>query len=173
MAAGDPAGHRPGPARGPGSRRPRSVNGPCSGTITAVPGVNGRGTPAATGCWGHGCGYDQARRLPPAGVSRAGERRPGRTWPAATAVTAPRPTPQTSRERATGPARTPGAFRAVADPDGDGPSDAIRSEISPWTVLCRGPRYRSLRRTPVHLQSPCRWRALRGREWRVGSGDSR
>ena len=41
-----------------GSTRPRSANGPCSGTITAVPGVNGRGTPAATGCWGNGCGYD-------------------------------------------------------------------------------------------------------------------
>ena len=60
---GPDGGRRPGrtpagSARGPGSRRPRSANGPCSGTITAVPGVNGRGTPAATGCRGHGCGYD-------------------------------------------------------------------------------------------------------------------
>ena len=44
--------------QGPGSGRPRSANRPCSGTITAVPGVNGRGTLAVTGCLGHGCGYD-------------------------------------------------------------------------------------------------------------------
>ena len=80
---GADGGRRPGrtpagSARGPRSTRPRSANGRCSGTITAVPGVNA-GThrpPLAAGAMG--AVMTKARHLPHAGAGGSQPRGFGR-----------------------------------------------------------------------------------------------